>query len=127
MLQSYEKKEGNLVQITLTQTAIERLKRTAGGRTGVFRIVYDTDGCGCAVNGVPALWYADAPESDDVSIESTGSEDLSFWVDRKQTIFFEDELKLDNRPESGGLRLYSDSQIYNASLQVFDRTASAAK
>jgi uncharacterized protein YqkB len=112
--------------ITLTNAAIERLQHAAGGRNGVFRIVYDTDGCGCAVNGVPALWYADAPEEGDVPIESNGPEGLSFWVDRKQTIFFEDELKLDNRPESGGLRLYSDSQIYNASMRVLDRTAPAA-
>lgn len=112
------------MRITLTNAAIEQLQRTANGRNGAFRIVYDTDGCGCAVNGVPALWFVEAPGSDDVAIASNGP--AGFWVDKMQTIFFEDELKLDYRPEGGGLRLYSDNQIYNASMRVLDRAAASA-
>lgn len=112
------------MRITLTKAAMEQLQRTTNGRKGAFRLVYDTDGCGCAVNGVPAIWYVDAPEVDDVAIGSDGP--AGFWVDAKQAIFFEDALKLDYRPESGGLRLYSDNQIYNASIRVLDRTSASA-
>lgn len=112
------------MHITLTDEASAALSKRLGAEPGTLRIVYDTEGCGCAVNGVPALWIVDSPLDGDVSVAS-GPVDV--WIDPNQAIFFEDAVKLDYRPDAHCFRLYSDSQIYHAALNVSDRRAASAK
>jgi uncharacterized protein YqkB len=110
------------MRITLTNAAAEELAERMGSRPGALRLVYDTKGCGCAVNGVPALWIADAPAEGDVLI---AEEPLAVWIEPLHRIFFEDAVKLDYRADSRSFRLYSDNQIYHAALSVVDRRSAA--
>jgi uncharacterized protein YqkB len=110
------------MRITLTNAAAAELAGRMDGRPGALRLVYDTEGCGCAVDGVPVLWLTDAPAEGDVRI---AEEPLAIWIDPLRRIFFEDAVKLDYRADSRSFRLYSDNQIYHASLSVVDRRSAA--
>jgi uncharacterized protein YqkB len=111
------------MRLTLTDQAAEILRLRQADRPGAIRLVYDTEGCGCAVDGVPMLWMTDAPEAGDTSI---AERPLQVWMDPRQTIFFEDEVRLDYRDATRSFRLQSDSQIYNSLLQVVDRRTQPA-
>jgi uncharacterized protein YqkB len=117
------RKEASHMHLTLSSEAAEMLRQRQGDRPGTLRLVYDTEGCGCAVDGVPMLWLTDAHEAGDMAI---AGQPLQVWMDPRQTIFFEDEVRLDYRNDSRTFRLQSDSQIYNSMLQVIDRRTQPA-
>lgn len=49
------------MHITFTRSAAEKLSSYYEGDTRKLKLLYDTDGCGCAVNGVPALQLITEP------------------------------------------------------------------
>ncbi|MFC0214742.1 iron-sulfur cluster biosynthesis family protein [Paenibacillus chartarius] len=108
------------MQIIVTEAAAQQLAERQGDRPGTVRLVYDTEGCGCAVNGVPALWIVEAPEAGDVAVTERQP---VIWMHPQQAIFFEDEVKLDYRPQMRTFRLYSDSQTYHSLMKATDRRA----
>ena len=73
------------VNIQLTRQAELKLKDKLGDKPGAIRLIYDTEGCGCAVNGVPSLRIVDEPTTEDIAVE-TGST-VPFIVNRKQAVF----------------------------------------
>lgn len=124
---SFPQKEANLVEIQLTNEAANRLKSLMDTPHSMFKIVYDTDGCGCAVNGVPALWLIDSssplvqPESDHIA-----SEEPKILYEARHEVFFEDKLILDYNVNTRSFKLSSTGQIYTNDLQVFDKRQSGA-
>lgn len=73
------------MNIQLTRQAELKLKDKLGDKPGAIRLIYDTEGCGCAVNGVPSLRIVDEPTTEDIAVE-TGST-VPFIVNRKQAVF----------------------------------------
>lgn len=79
------------MKLTITDAAFEKLNESRAG--GEYLVLfYDTDGCGCGVNGTAALRWKEAKEKRDIIVEC---ERLPVLVDRQQAVFFEEELKLD--------------------------------
>ena len=81
-----------------------------------FRLIYDTEGCGCAVSGVPALQAVDEPAPGDREAESDGPFRISY--DPRQEVFFEDRLVIGLAPGGEGLMLRGEGQIYTAHLRI---------
>jgi uncharacterized protein YqkB len=103
------------MRIDITPEAADRLAAMPGvGRR--FRLVYDTEGCGCAVNGVPALQAVDEPVPGDAEAESDGPFAIGFYP--RHEVFFEDRLVIDRAPDGGGLMLRGAGQIYTTNLRV---------
>jgi uncharacterized protein YqkB len=113
------------MKMTFTDSAAEQLSRTLDSRDSL-KLAYDTEGCGCAVNGVPQLSIVDVrePGSDEVRMDS---ERFTVWADPRQMVFFDDELTLDFRPESGTYRLKSANQIFGASMRLMDKRSHLAE
>ncbi|MBW5446537.1 iron-sulfur cluster biosynthesis family protein [Cohnella sp. CFH 77786] len=103
--------------------AVRRLREKFGAEVRGFRLVYDTEGCGCAVNGVPALWSADRPEPGDVAAES---DPFALWHDPRHAVFFDEVLRVSFLPERQSFRLSSDSQTYTTRLVLADRRRTGA-
>ncbi|MEF3302947.1 iron-sulfur cluster biosynthesis family protein [Paenibacillus sp. GYB003] len=85
--------------------------------SGALKLAYDTDGCGCAVNGVAALWIVDRPEEGDRLARSNR---FTVFYDPKQSIFFEDEVTVDRKPGQPSLVLKSRQQTYNPNMKAID-------
>lgn len=95
------------------------------GEAGYVKLIYDTDGCGCAVNGVTALWLVKERGSFDADLPNNAS--LPMLIDRHQTVFYEDHMKLDAGTVAGSFVLSSPQQIYSTHVVCSDRrTASDA-
>jgi uncharacterized protein YqkB len=87
-----------------------------------LKLVFDSEGCGCAVDGVARLWRVTEPEPED----GTACEfPAVILYNRRQAVFFEDRLVLDVQERTGTFILKSDNQIYAVGLTIEDRTGEA--
>lgn len=107
-----------MIKIRWSDSALEALRAKFGPEPTVWKLMYDTEGCGCAVNGVPALWAIEAPRPDDVKADSG---QVELWYEKRHEVFFDEELRGDYDPVNRRFRLASDSQIYTDRLSVTDR------
>jgi uncharacterized protein YqkB len=109
------------MQITFTEQAAAAVgQRLEAGQSGVLRLVYDNEGCGCAVNGVPTLWIESATQPHDFQIEAVGTP-AELWMEKKHEIYFEDRMTLDYKAEGRSFVLKSNGQIYNAHMNLIDK------
>lgn len=108
------------MKMTWSKDAVAALRARFGDDVAGFRLVYDIDGCGCGVNGVPALWAVDSAQSGDIRADS---EPLALWIDPQQRVFFDDALRIGYVPERSAFTLASDQMTYTSRLVVEDRRA----
>ena len=102
------------MRIQFTSAAVDKLQpELAGGK--LLKLLYDTEGCGCVVSGVPALQLLDKPGEHDVQGDG---DPLAFWHEPRFEVFFEPLLKIDYDTVRGQFVLKSDSQIYTNKLQL---------
>ena len=82
-----------------------------------LKLYYDTEGCGCGVNGIPTLWVTDQVSAEDVEIETNA---MPVFVEKSQMLFYADRLTID---VSGAnyYRLSSPGEILNGRMNVINR------
>jgi uncharacterized protein YqkB len=103
------------MRIDITPEAAGRLAAMPGVGWRL-RLIYDAEGCGCAVSGVPALQAADEPAPGDAEAETNGTFEIGY--DPRHEVFFEDRLVIDRAPDGDGLMLRGAEQIYTTHLRV---------
>ncbi|WP_159883369.1 iron-sulfur cluster biosynthesis family protein [Paenibacillus puerhi] len=103
-----------------TQAAAAIDQRLEAGQAAILKLVYDNEGCGCAVSGVPTLWIESAPQPNDFQVEATGLQH-AVWVDKKHEIYFEERMTVDYKNEGRAFVLKSSGQIYNAYMSLIDK------
>ncbi|MFD0699010.1 iron-sulfur cluster biosynthesis family protein [Paenibacillus sp. GCM10027628] len=106
------------MKITFTEAAVQRLTPAIGNGQALLKLVFDTEGCGCSVNGVPTLWLVDAPSNGELSAEA---DPFKLVYKAKDEIYFEDVMKIDFHENNKSYILKSNSQIYNASMSLIDK------
>ncbi|UJF36029.1 iron-sulfur cluster biosynthesis family protein [Paenibacillus hexagrammi] len=83
------------MKVIFTEAAIDKLTPVLQ-HGSMLRLVFDTEGCGCSVNGVPTLWIVAEPSSGDTAIEA---EPFQMSIHTKDEIYFEELMKIDYQPE----------------------------
>lgn len=111
------------MEIIWSPEAVTELRRRYGDHAKDWRLVYDTEGCGCAVNGVPALWAISEPVQGDIAADG---DPFTLWHDPNHSVFFEDLLKVSYNPVKMSFGLSSDSQIYTTRIVLADRRTNVA-
>src|SRR5262249_52363118 len=111
------------MMVQWSNEALREMESRFGADAKIWTLVYDTEGCGCAVNGVPALWAQDGPEPGHKRAESEGPQ---VWHEPRHEVFFEERLRVGYLPEHRSFTLTSDGQIYTNRLRLLDRRTSAA-
>lgn len=103
------------MKINVSQEAKEKLN--AEKKEGQFLYLrYDTEGCGCANDGIFYLTLSDkSPNSKDIVMESDG---LEVYVSKMLQIYLTDELQLAYNPETLTFRLSNKEQIINARMRL---------
>lgn len=104
--------------IEWSEAAVAALRARTGDSSAVWKLVSDSEGCGCAMNGVPALWAVDAPEKDDLQAVS---DPISLWYEPRHAIFFDEKMRITYNEQLRAFTLASDGQIYTNRLAVRDR------
>jgi uncharacterized protein YqkB len=107
-----------------TDEAIREVQARYGTDAKVWKLVSDSEGCGCSVNGVATFWAITAPLNSDIQAESNHFE---VWYEQRHEIFFDDLMRVTYNPDIRAFKLASDGQIYTNRLKLEDkRSADAA-
>ncbi|TBL80180.1 iron-sulfur cluster biosynthesis family protein [Paenibacillus thalictri] len=103
--------------ITFTESAVKELAPKLAEPGSRLRLVYDTEGCGCAVNGVPALRIAHHADPDDIAAIS---EPFAVSYKTRDEVFFEDKMKIDYNDARRSFELKSSQQIYSTNMKLYE-------
>lgn len=107
------------MKIIFSQTAKDKLLPKLENGSAQLKLLYDTEGCGCVVSGVPALQLVNEPGPDD----REGEGELPFLFEPRHEVFFEPVLKIDYDTVKEQFSLKSDQQIYTNHLRLIPRSA----
>lgn len=103
------------MEIMITSAAADKIKEKIAGHTGYLKLKYDTEGCGCGVDGVAALWFDPELEADDIAIETN---DQTIYVEKSKTIYFDEQMKVDFSNTTNSFQLKSPGQIFNGFMSL---------
>ncbi len=106
------------MHISFTEPAQRIVREQIGDRGGQLKLVYDAEGCGCALDGIAQLWIVDGRGKDDKPADASA---FPVWYEPRHEIFFEDRLRIDYDMAKKSLVLKSDNQIYNARMSLVDK------
>ncbi|MEW4283965.1 iron-sulfur cluster biosynthesis family protein [Priestia koreensis] len=109
------------MNITFTDTAIERIKKTWPDQDkGVLKLKYDTDGCGCVVSGVSALWLIPEAEEGDTALQTNF---VPVYVEKTTLVFFDENVTVDFSTSANTYMLKSPNQILNPRMSLLNQLA----
>jgi uncharacterized protein YqkB len=105
------------VNITFTDKAIKQLTPilTQAGR--MLKLKYDTDGCGCLVDGVIALWLVDEADDDDIAVETNF---VPVLVEKSRLVFYDEVMTIDVVEGTSSFLLKSPGQILNPRMPLIE-------
>lgn len=106
------------MEITITDIAAKKIEEKTGEQKGFLKLKYDTEGCGCVVSGVTALWLVNEIDEDDRAIETTIG---SIYVEKSKEVFLNENLKIDFSSSSNSFQLKSPNEILNPRMSFVNK------
>lgn len=103
------------MKLRITDEAKQRLEQMKDPDRPIIRLFYDTEGCGCGVNGLPTIRLENKERDTDQKVDN---EDYPVIIDQQQAIFFKKDMKLDFA--KGTFRLSSPDGILNPIISIKD-------
>ncbi|KUP06283.1 heme biosynthesis protein HemY [Bacillus coahuilensis m2-6] len=106
------------MKIELTPSAQQFVESKTNGKAGYLKLRYETEGTGCVLNGVPALWFVSEPDDGDEKLETNV---MPILVETSKKVFYDEQLKIDVT-EKGHIQLKAPSHILNGRMAFIDHT-----
>ncbi len=103
------------MEIIMTKPAAERINEKTNGKTGYLKLIYDTEGCGCAVDGIAALRFVSELDDDDLLIKTN---DSPIYIEKRKMIFFDEKMTIDISQSTNCFMLKSPQQILNGCMSL---------
>ncbi|MGG0890512.1 iron-sulfur cluster biosynthesis family protein [Cytobacillus horneckiae] len=107
------------MNIKITAKAAEQIEARIAGKAGYLKLKYDTEGCGCVVSGVTALWLVDHLDEDDREVATDHG---SIYVEKSKEVFLDEEVIIDYYEKANCFQLKSKSEYLNPRMSFFDKT-----
>ncbi|GIP32566.1 iron-sulfur cluster biosynthesis family protein [Paenibacillus sp. J2TS4] len=114
------------MRIEVRDAAERAIINRLGGSGFTLKLVYDSEGCGCAVSGVPQIWVID-PIEPSADNPAAALSPVLILYEKRQEVFFEEQMRLDYDTEKKAFQLKSDQQIYNAGITLLDKRSAAGE
>lgn len=106
-----------IINIQFSKEAQDVIRKKVKHEDVVLKLVYDTEGCGCAVSGVPTLYVIDEVQDEVKAV----CDAFPIYYDKQQKVFFEQHLMIDvNQHATGVFVLKSKGQIYSGHMALVD-------
>jgi uncharacterized protein YqkB len=106
------------MKITITDTASKKIEEKIGQQQGYLKLKYDTEGCGCVVSGVTALWLVGEIDEDDRKIETSVG---PIYIEKSKEVFLNDNLKIDFSPNANSFQLKSPNEFLNPRMSFYNK------
>ncbi|WP_102274669.1 iron-sulfur cluster biosynthesis family protein [Cytobacillus massiliigabonensis] len=108
------------MEIIVTEEAANKIRAKKSGRNSSYlKLKYDTEGCGCVVSGVAALWLVNELEDDDNEIHTNIG---SIYIEKSKEVFFEETMTIDFSEKANCFQLKSPNQYLNPRMSLYDKT-----
>ena len=101
------------MELTITERALEKLTELRKVENQYLLLAYDTEGCGCGVNGLPTIRFKSTKDN---SFQTVKCEEIDAIVHHQQKAFFAKEMKLDYNGAT--FRLTSPNEMLNPFISV---------
>ncbi|AOZ90148.1 hypothetical protein BK049_16435 [Bacillus xiamenensis] len=103
--------------IHITEPAAAFLtKRQAEHKTKELLLRYDSDGCGCAVSGVPMIWLTSERTGEWEQLKH--NQPFHLYIHTAQKVFFDEEMTIDFNEKANTLMLKSPQQILSPRMGI---------
>ncbi|MYL32655.1 iron-sulfur cluster biosynthesis family protein [Pontibacillus yanchengensis] len=103
------------MKLHITDEAKKQLQQLQPVNHSMLRLYYDTDGCGCGVDGMPILHFTDQQTVYDEEVEN---DNYTVIIDDQQKLFFDESMTLEWNGQL--FRLKSPKGMLNASISSTD-------
>ncbi|MCM3652209.1 iron-sulfur cluster biosynthesis family protein [Metabacillus litoralis] len=104
------------MQLTFTEEAIEQLApKMEENKNKILKLKYDTEGCGCVMSGVTALWLVEEQDKNDVKLETNA---VPILVEKTKMVFLDEQLTITYNQTANCFMLKSPSQILNPRMNL---------
>ncbi|TCJ05590.1 iron-sulfur cluster biosynthesis family protein [Cytobacillus praedii] len=107
------------MEIIVTEEAEKKIKAKIDGQNGYLKLKYDTEGCGCVVSGVSALWLVNELADDDHEVHTNIG---SIYIEKSKEVFFEETMTIAFSEKANCFQLKSPNQYLNPRMSLYDRT-----
>ncbi|RLL48143.1 iron-sulfur cluster biosynthesis family protein [Oceanobacillus piezotolerans] len=101
------------MQLSITPIAEEKLKELRNNDSSYLLLWYDTDGCGCGVNGLPTIRFTNEKQPFHVQVSNAVYPTI---IAKQQAVFFAEDMKLDYK--NGSFRLTTSEEMLNPFIPV---------
>ncbi|WP_163537712.1 iron-sulfur cluster biosynthesis family protein [Gracilibacillus sp. YIM 98692] len=106
------------MKLQITKEAISKLKELQPHSHSILALKYDTDGCGCGVNGMPTIEFKMEQDKADKLVEN---DVFTVTVHYHQSVFFANKMRLDFNGQT--FRLSSNEGVLNPFISINQLTA----
>jgi uncharacterized protein YqkB len=106
------------MEITITDTAAKKIEEKRDQQQGYLKLKYDTEGCGCVVSGVSALWLVSEIDEGDREIQTSIG---AIYVEKSKEVFLNDNLKIDFSPSTNTFQLKSPNEYLNPRMSFYNK------
>ncbi len=104
------------MQVTFSKEAIEQLTpKLNDNKDRQLKLKYDTDGCGCVMSGVTALWLVEQEDQGDVKLDTNL---VPLLVEKTKMVFLDEQLTITYNEAAKSFMLKSPSQILNPRMSI---------
>ncbi|WP_307891907.1 iron-sulfur cluster biosynthesis family protein [Bacillus swezeyi] len=104
------------MQLEITEQArqaIEQAKEAYPDKK--IQLRYDSEGCGCAVSGVPVIWLTDELSGNCEPLKTNG---IPMYIQSSQKVFFDEVMTIDYHEKAGALMLKSPAQMLSPRMSI---------
>ncbi|RFB17069.1 iron-sulfur cluster biosynthesis family protein [Bacillus sp. HNG] len=105
------------MNVTFSERAIEKLNTQIKNKDKKLKLKYETEGCGCVVSGVTALWLVDFEDDDDLVFETNYQPLL---VEKSKMVFLDENMTIDFLEQANCYMLKSPNEILNPRLRLVE-------
>ncbi|OZM58700.1 hypothetical protein CIB95_03790 [Lottiidibacillus patelloidae] len=111
------------MNITFTDEAVKRLEKLMCElETSVLQLKYDTDGCGCVVNGVAMLFISEKAESDYLKVDTNYK---PIYLPKEAIVYWDDNMTIGYVEKYNCFQLKSSVQMINPRMSLINECQSA--
>jgi uncharacterized protein YqkB len=107
------------MEIKITEKAAQKINEKISDKKGFLKLKYDTEGCGCVVSGIAALWFVSELDDDDEALQTDG---MPIYIEKSKAVFFDEQMKIDFTETYNCFQLKSPNQIINGRMSFWDKT-----
>jgi uncharacterized protein YqkB len=107
--------------ISFSASAVRKLSPYLEDGSAKLKFLYDTEGCGCGMSGVPALQLVSSLSTYDREAQG---EPFAFYYEPHHEVFYNEPLRIDYNESAGSFSLSGDSQIYTKHLRFISKSHS---